>query len=54
MSEATKPAAERASLAKVKSEEDETRAIGLPVRNGQASAAGTLHAFGEQKPTLPD
>lgn len=45
MSETAKPAAERSGPAKAKSEKNETRANDLPVRNGQASDAGTLHAF---------
>jgi len=45
MSETMKRAAERAGPAKAKSEKGETRANGLPVHDGQASAAGPLRAF---------
>ena len=45
MSQTKKPAAERNGSTKAKPEKDETRANGLPARNGQASAAGALPAF---------
>ena len=45
MSQTKKPEAERNGPTKAKPEKDETRANGLPARNGQASAAGALPAF---------